>query len=241
MVNVAGYKTRILVGEFDFSAYATNQTTNHENNMYDVSTFRPAAVDNPDREYISGLGGGTITIEGLLDEAAGASGAQTDTLMSGALQVVTISPQGANTIGDRAVVAHVRQTDTPISAPIDGAITLSTDRQGSGALGYGIILKEFDQESSTGNFTGVDNGAATTFGAVANLHVTEFDGTDATIKVTDSVDEGVYADLITFAQVTGVTSERGTATGTVNDFMRVELAGTFTTITFAVSAARLKQ
>ena len=241
MANVAGYKPRILVGEFDYSAYTTTVGVDRTRDVYDTSTFRPAAVDDPDRTFISGLGTGTVTIDGLLDEAAGASGPQTDTLLDGSLQVVTVAWQGGNTIGDRAVVAHVRQDSSPIGLPLDGVVTLSSGRQGSGAVTGGVVLKEFTQELSTANFTGVDHGSATAFGAAANLHVTQFSGTNAVIKVTDSVDEGVYADLITFTTVTGVTSERGTVAGTVNDFARVELTLTGTSITFAVSFARLKQ
>lgn len=239
MANVAGYKTRVLAGEYDYSAYATSVEVSRTRDLYDTTTLQPDG--DGDRAYISGLATGTVTIDGLLDEAAGASGAQTNTLLDGSLQVVTVSWEGALAIGDRAAVAYVQQDDSPISLPLDGVVTLTSGRQGSTALTGGVILKELAQENSTGNFTGVDHGAATAFGAVANLHVTEFNGTDATIKITDSVDEGVYADLITFTQVTGVTSERGTVTGTVNDFARVELTGTFTTITFCVSFARLKQ
>jgi len=239
MANVPGYKTRVLAGEYDYSAYATSVEVSRTRDTYDVTTLQPDG--NGDRAYIAGLATGTITIDGLLDEAAGASGPQTNTLLDGSLHVVTVAWEGAATIGDRATVAYVQQDDTPISMPLDGVVTLTSGRMGSGAFTGGVILKEYDQETNTGNFTGVDHGSATTFGAVANLHVTEFNGTDATIKITDSVDEGVYADLITFTQVTGVTSERGTVTGTVNNFMRCELTGTFTTITFTVAAARLKQ
>jgi hypothetical protein len=203
--------------------------------------MRPGPTPAPDREWFPGLAESQLSLGGFYDPADGASDEQIATLMDGTAHPVTVSYQGATVIGQRAVLMQVRQDSAPISSSVDAMVEITSGRSSDGGKHGGIILKEHDAETSTGNFTGVDAGALSTFGAVGHLHVTAFDGTDATVKITDSVDEGVYADLITFTQATDVTSERVAAAGTVNRWTRVELAGTFTSITFTVGFARLLQ
>jgi hypothetical protein len=201
--------------------------------------MRPGLTPAPDREWFPGLAESQLSLGGFYDPAAGASDEQIATLMDGTAHPVTVSYQGATVIGQRAVLMQVRQDSAPISSSVDAMVEITSGRSSDGGKHGGIILKEHDAETSTGNFAGVDAGALSTFGAVGHLHVTAFDGTDATVKITDSVDEGVYADLITFTQATDVTSERVAAAGTVNRWTRVELTGTFTSITFIVGFARL--
>lgn len=200
--------------------------------------MQPGSSD-PVRSYIAGIGMAEVSFDGLFDPDSGASDPVINTVTDGSEHVVTVSFQGATAIGERAVVLNVLQTDAPLGADINDAVTLSTGKAATGSSGGGIVLHHHNQESSTGNFASVDNGASTANGAIANLHVTEFSGTNATIKVTDSANDSTFADLITFTTVTGTTSEHATATGTVERYMRVELTGTFTTITFTVAAARL--
>lgn len=89
------------------------------------------------------------------------------------------------------------------------------------------------------NEASVDQDASSSNGAVANLHVTAFTGTDAVIKIQDSANDADWADLITFTTVDGVTSERATVAGSVDRYVRAIVAsGTFSSVTFAVSFAR---
>lgn len=241
MPNVQGYQARTYVGEFDLSTYLTEVSVSRSRDTIDVTTMNPGTSVDHDKEFMSGMGTGEVSLGGLLDFETGASDEIIAAVMDGSEQVITVSPQGATVIGQRAKLVLGLQTAAPINMSPTEAVSFSSSRTGTGAVSGGIILKEHGQESSVGNSAGVDNAALTDFGAVGHLHVVEFDGTDATIKITDSVDEGVYADLISFTQVTDVTSERVAATGTVNRWARVELTGTFTTITFAVGFARLTQ
>jgi hypothetical protein len=203
--------------------------------------MRPGTAPSPDRAWLPVLAESSLSLGGFYDPASGASDEQIATLMNGTAHPVTVSYQGATAIGQRAVLMQVRQDGAPISSTVDAAIEITSSRSSDGGKHGGIILKDHDAETSTGNFTGVDAGALSSFGGVGHFHVTAFDGTDATVKITDSVDEGVYADHITFTQATDVTYERVASTGTVNRWTRVELAGTFTSITFTVGFARLLQ
>jgi hypothetical protein len=118
------------------------------------------------------------------------------------------------------------------------AVRFSSGTTGSAGAYMGVVLHHNNQESSTANFTGVDGTAQTTSGATAFLHVTQFSGTDATITIEDAATEPTYGSLVAFTQVTGLTSEKVTVSGTVERFARVALTGTFTTITFVVAFAR---
>lgn len=236
MVNVPGYSSAVYAAEFNL-AWLTGWTVNLTSDNNDVSVIGGGAA----RDYQAGLSGGDISVNGFWENGVGNSEAQVAALLDGTYHPFTAAPQGGAVIGNRAFLLNVQVTDSPITATPDGTVELATGRQGSGAAAGGIVLKDHAAETSTGNFTGIDAGALTSLGAVGHLHVTAFNGTDATIKITDSVDEGVYADLITFTQATDVTSERVAATGTVNRWTRVELAGTFTSITFTVGFARLRQ
>ena len=228
----------VLAEEYNLD-WLTGWNVDRSRDTIDVTVINSAGTG--DRTYMAGLGTATMSLSGFWEVDADKSGPVANTLMDGSAHTVSVLPQGGAAVGERAILLNVRQTDAPMSSTIDGAVELSTGRQGSGAARGGVVLKDHAAETSVGNYAGVDAGALSTFGAIGHLHVTAFTGTDATIKITDSVDEGVYADLVTFTQATDVTSERVTVAGTVNRWTRVELTGTFTTITFAVGFARLLQ
>ena len=89
------------------------------------------------------------------------------------------------------------------------------------------------------NGASVNNLASSAFGGVGHLHVTAFTGTNATVKIQDSPNDAAWSDLIAFTSITGVTSERLTDTGTVDQYVRAIISvDNFTSMTFAVSFAR---
>lgn len=102
-------------------------------------------------------------------------------------------------------------------------------------------------DTTATNGTGVDFGdptpSAYNFGLQAYLHVFAFTGTNVTIKLQQSSDNGVgdaFADVTggAFTLVTGVTKERiETARAqAVERYLRVVTTGTFTSVQFAVAA-----
>ena len=96
---------------------------------------------------------------------------------------------------------------------------------------------------SLGDLASVNNGASTTNGGAALLHViaNTVDG-DTDIKVQHSADDSVWVDLVSFTAVgaSTITSELSAVTGTVNQYLRVtaSTAGSSGAITFMVSASR---
>ncbi len=85
------------------------------------------------------------------------------------------------------------------------------------------ISAETAASGDTESTASVDNGAATSDGATADLHVPDLTlggYTSVTVKVRHSTDDISYADLATFANVTAAgDSERVTAAGTVNRYL----------------------
>lgn len=101
--------------------------------------------------------------------------------------------------------------------------------------------------TGAGNTTGVDFTAASTFGLQAYLQVIAFSGTDATIRLQESSDNGAgdaYANVTggAFTQVTAAHTMQRIATGTQNveRWLRVNVAtsGGFSSMTFAVMVCR---
>lgn len=123
-----------------------------------------------------------------------------------------------------------------------GNLTLKVEVQGDQFGGeWGKMITaglRTDLTATTGVFVD-DNGAATTFGAQAYLHLVDFVGTSVDVKVRHcSTSGGTYADLIDFGAKTAIGAVRGVAAGTVNRFLEVVTSGTFTYATFAVVLVR---
>lgn len=227
---VHGTNTDVLLDEYDLTGYANQASVTNELQTVDVTVF-----GNADHAFLGGLVSGTASVSGLFDAAG------SDTIAAAAYgsgSVLSIAWPGFGTIGNRSALLNCRSVEYAPRATVDDAVRFTLNAQGNGAVRIGIVLKDLAAETSTGNFSSVDNGAASSLGAVGNLHVTAFSGTNATIKITDSTNDSTFADLITFTTVTGVTSEHKTVTGTVNRYARVELSGSFTSITFAVTFGR---
>ncbi len=104
-------------------------------------------------------------------------------------------------------------------------------------LGY--VLHPQTSISATTTGTSVDNGAASTLGAHANLHVLVSSGGTWSLKIQHSTDDSNWSDLITFtATGNSVTSERKTVSGTINRYSRVLLTRTSGTVTPVIVFSR---
>ncbi|WP_431897923.1 hypothetical protein [Nonomuraea sp. bgisy101] len=154
-------------------------------------------------------------------------------------------------LGSPAASLVGKQIDYNPTRGNDGSLTLAVQTL---ANGYGIDWGRqltAGERTDTGatNGSSVDFGTGSTlFGLQAFLHVTAFTGTDATIKLQQSSDNGAgdaWADVVggAFTQVTaGPTSERiQTARNqTVERYLRVvtTTTGGFSSLTFVVAASR---
>ena len=234
MAFVHGKDTRVLIGQYDLTGFFNQASASFNRQTVDTTVF-----GQDDETSMAGLGSGSVSLGGLWDNTAvSGSDVLLDAAMDGTQSVLSVSPQGISAVGQRGALLNVRQTGYAWRAPTDDAVRLNASREGDGGIRSGVVLHELTAETGAANYASVDNSGSSAFGSVAHLHVTAFTGTNAVIKVTDSVDDAVFADHATFTTVTATGAQRVTVAGLVNRYARVELTGTFTTVTFAVLFAR---
>jgi len=153
------------------------------------------------------------------------------------------------TLGNPAASEVAKQVNYDGNRANDGGLALAVQAL---ANGYGV---QWGRQATAGtrtdtgatNGSSIDDGAASSFGLQAFLHVFAFTGTDATVKLQESSDDGggdAFADVTGggFTQVTGVTSERiATADDlAVERYLRVvtTTSGGFSSMDFAVVVVR---
>jgi len=155
------------------------------------------------------------------------------------------------TIGKPAASMVAKQVGYDPTRGEDGSLTFSLNAL---ANGYGLEWGEqltAGLRTDTGATAGtawLDPGGVTTnFGLQAYLQVVAFDGTDVTIKLQESSDNGAdtYADVTGggFTQVTAAPFAQRIATATnlaVEEFLKVTTvtSGGFNSVTFAVMVVR---
>ena len=245
-----GKGSRVYLDEFDMSAYlnSTDVTHNHD-------TAETTAYGATSRAYIPSVASGTLSFGGLIDatDGAGTSDKEFQAILGSATTpVVTVALDGG-TIGNRAILARANETNYTMASPVTDVSSLTADFQCSAdptndvafgvASGVQLTTGASIAAGSLGDLASVNNGASTTNGGAALLHViaNTVDG-DTDIKVQHSADDSVWVDLVSFTAVgaSTITSELSAVTGTVNQYLRVtaSTAGSSGAITFMVSAAR---
>ena len=144
------------------------------------------------------------------------------------------------TVGNPVAVCNGKQVGYDPTRSDAGDLTLKTQIQANGyGLEWGVQLTAGTQtDTEATDSDALDQGAQTTNGAQAYLHVFSVTGTSCTVTIQDSADDSTFASLIAFTAATGATAERKTVTGTVDRYVRVSTSGTFTSCSFAVIFVR---
>lgn len=146
------------------------------------------------------------------------------------------------TLGNPAASMVAKQINYDPTRGADGSLTIAVQSLPNGyGLEWGRLLtagKRSDSAATEGS--SLDFGAAGTNGLQAWLHVFSFTGTSCTVKLQSSSDDAAtdaFADVTggAFTAATGVTAERITVSGNVEQYLRAVTTGTFTECTFAVS------
>lgn len=186
--------------------------------------------------------GGSIKIPGMLSDGAGTLTTEAGTVLGteDAL-LVTVCPNGT-TIGQTALIAVCDLENFVADASVKSTVSIALDAKPDSGVDWGITLHAHAAETADGNSASVDNAALTSNGGAATLHATAFSGlTNAIVKVQHSTDNSTWVDLVTFATVTAVTSERVlvAAAATVNRYLRatVDVTGVGS-VTYLVAFAR---
>lgn len=218
-----GLSASVLFDAFDLSQFFKQFDPSLDIELLDGTPFQAA---NGDKVFISGFRDGKLSLEGFFD-SNDVTQADVDDVLNSVIgsetkQVVTVSPEGALTLGLRCYLIDADTTRYAVSSPATGLIMSNADVQSSSGLGYGVILQPTAALTTTGNGASVDNAVATTKGGAGHIHVTAVAGTTPTLdaKIQHSVDDSVWVDLITFTQLTAIGKQRVEVTGTVNRYLR---------------------
>lgn len=205
-------------------------------------------IDKSAFERIGGKRDGGIDFNSYFNPATGASH---DTFSTLPTTNRVVSYLRGTALGSPSACEVAKQIDYPGTRGEDGSFTFAITAP---STDYGVqwgdqLTAGLRTDTSATSGTGVDLGTGSTaFGLQAYLHVTDFTGTDVTVKIQESSDNGVgdaWAD-VTGGGFTQITSAPGaqriaTASGqTVERYLRAvtTTSGGFTSVTFVVIVVR---
>lgn len=205
------------------------------------SVQEATGIDKSAIERIMTLADGQCEWANWFDDATGA----VHDALSG-LPTADVSALWAlgTSIGDPCYMIQGKQINYDWARNQDGSMQGTTQVQSDGvAPEWGEMLTAgLRTDSGAASGDSLNNGAATASGLAAMLHVTAFTGTSVTVVIEESSDDGAADAFTTVASFTAVTganaTERITATGAVEQYLRVTTSGTFTTAIFAVGVRR---
>lgn len=230
-----GSKAKVYVGGVDLSAFLSGASRSSERDMAETST-----LGSSDKAFIPGLRGHTLSAEGYFDGGASAVDERFESALSvDTGRVLSYLPAG-DVFASPCSCGIVHEASYEVETPVDGVAAVTAELQVTGRLDRGLILRALAAATAGGNGTGIDNAASSSDGGAGFLQVTAFSGfTNIVAKVQHSTDGSSWSDLITFATVTGITSERVEVAGTVNRHTRAlwTVSGTGSA-TFHVAFAR---
>jgi hypothetical protein len=229
-----GKSTSVLFDEFDLSGFF-----NQSNGSRQIQAVNTTTFGNDDKVYIAGVESGSISVQGIYDGADD----QVDEILDasiGSEAIVTVCPQGAGVLGNRALMMKAEHASYQIRSTANDAVRIVAGGTADGGVRTaGEVLQPLEAETTTFNGTSVDSGASSAVGGVGHLHVTAFSGTSGTVEIEHSANDSTFANLIVFSNVTAVGAQRSTVTGTVNQYLRFAIsADTFTSMTVFAAFAR---
>ena len=229
-----GKDTVVLGDSVALTGYLTQADAARRSQVVNATTF-----GNQDMVYIGGIGEGSLTLAGLFDATASASHATLNATVGAATGMVVTVGYGGTTIGNITSMLQARNGSYNLNGSTTDAVRLNATFVADNGIRGGVSLHALGAETTTGDYASVNNLASSAFGGAGHLHVTAFTGSNCTIKIQHSINDADWVDLITFTSVTGVTQQRSTVTGTVNQYLRAQIsAGTFSSATFLVAFAR---
>jgi len=244
MAKRSGLGASLLVDGYDLSADV--MAVDKIGDATALLDFTSIADSGHARQH--GLIDGDMSFTHYFDDAAAYEHAVLAAKGSGADRIATYL-QGA-AIGNMAAALTGKQINYDWTRGADGTLIGKTGFQ---ANAYGLDYCEqltagLRTDTGATNGSALDAGAASALGAAAYLHVIEFTGTDATIAVESSSDDGAgdaYAAIaaLTFTQVTSgpVAERKATAAGAaVEEYLRVATTTSegFSSMSFSVVLTR---
>lgn len=194
-------------------------------------------IDKSGTERVGGLRDGSMEYTAYFNKAAGQAHDVFSALPTSD-DVVTYFR--GTTIGNSAACLVAKQIGYDGERGDDGSLTFKVEAQANGyGIEWGEQLTDGVRTDSTGTSgSAYDYGSSTAYGLQAYFQVFSVTGTSVIITVEHSADNVSWSTLATWSGVSALGATRIAATGTVNRYLRVTTAGTFTDAQFAVAAVR---
>lgn len=232
---VLGSSAKIYASGWDLSSHFRGFTPEMAAELKDKTTFGKTY-----RCRQQTMQDGKLSLEGFFDGVADAAPDYLLSAIGGENKVWNVMPDG-DTFGSVGYGMLANLSKVGVNQVADDLVKITADAESNCGIEIVTSLRAMAAATGTGTGATLDNAAATTYGAAAYLQVMDFQGTDITVSIRHSTDNfaGDNTELLAFAQVTADNqAERVEATGTVKRYSRILIAGTFTSVTFAVFLQR---
>src|ERR1035437_1391324 len=236
-----GAKAAIWLDGLDISQYFNDLTTTLNIAVLDTSTFGTTAW----KTAVEGIADGKVDAKGFYDKNNDATLAAV--LRNGG-SVLTVGPAGLANVGDLSRLVKIHETNLTESGSVGGLVLMTMSVVSDGAVSFGYPLHPQSADTNTTTGANRDDGAASTTGWHANLHVTAVTGGTWTIKLVDASASNFsdVADVTggAFTAATGATSQRlssalpTTALRRYTRYVATAAGGSSPTIPFGLSIAR---
>lgn len=147
--------------------------------------------------------------------------------------------------GSEAATMRAKQINYDWSRPLDGSLTGNIQLQSNSSfLEWGEVLVTRTSVTGAGNSPSLNNSAASCNGVSVTLHVACFCGCTLCVALQSSSDDGcadAFAAISCFTQVTcsdANVAERKTVAGAVEQYLRLNYSGTFTSAIVVATVRR---
>lgn len=231
MAKQSGLGDNFYIGGFDLSG----DVSSVDAISGPLATLDVTPINSFGNQRIGGLRDGDMQFTSFFNPSAGQEHLALSTLPR--TDVIASYFRGT-TLGNASACINGKQVNYDGTRDNSGALTLKVEVQANSfGLEWGRMITaglRTDTTATTG--PAFDQGAGGTHGAQAYLQLIALTGTSVDVTVTHATTSGgTYSTLIDFGSLTTSGAARGTAAGTVNEFLKVATSGTFTSATFAVT------
>ena len=144
---VHGQTGGVLVAQYDLSLDLTQYNFGKTRQLVDVTTFPAAGSGSKgDKDWLSGLGEGQISVQGVWNPASNQSDEEINAL-DGTEVVISASPQGFNAIGDKAEMVNGFIENYQPRSPNNDAVRFTSGVKASAGAYLGVVLHPHTRRS----------------------------------------------------------------------------------------------
>lgn len=226
MTKLAGDHAQVLVGGYDLSTVSQSIGPSQTHDQHDVTCFGEAV-----HNFINGQQVIALSHKGLFDQASAHAALNLSSVEDAVISVL-LGENAVPAVGGIVFLMDNKAGSYQVAPEISAAIPFNAEYAVKSARGggWGKILTPPVTITNTTDGAAVDNGALSSNGGIATLHVLTACAADTyAVKVQHSADDVTYADLVTFtldASAIGGEFQTVAVAATVNRYLRYQATRT---------------